>query len=144
LEILIVDDNPGDVRLIREALSESSLPLRLHTVGDGEQALAFLRREGAFTDAPRPDFILLDLNLPKRDGRQLVADIRDDEALGDVPVVVFSSSQSDDDIAVVYYHKANCFVTKPVDIDQFFGRIRAIEKFWLRSIYKLRRANSEV
>jgi two-component system, chemotaxis family, response regulator Rcp1 len=130
-EILLVEDNPGDVELTREALLESKLHMRLSVVVDGVEALAFLRREGAYADAPRPDLILLDLNLPKKDGRAVLGEIKEDRALRNIPVVILTSSQAEQDIVRAYDLHANCYVTKPVDLDQFITIVRSIESFWL-------------
>jgi two-component system, chemotaxis family, response regulator Rcp1 len=131
LEVLLVEDNPGDVRLVREALRDSTVGTRLSVARDGEEALAFLRREPPHARAPRPDLILLDLNLPRRDGREVLAAVREDPTLRAIPVVVLTSSDAERDIADAYELKANCFVTKPVDLDRFIGVVRAIEHFWL-------------
>jgi two-component system, chemotaxis family, response regulator Rcp1 len=131
VEILLVEDNPGDVRLTREALREGKVSNRLHVAADGEEALAFLRREGEHADAVRPDLILLDLNLPKKDGRQVLAEVKADPALRQIPVVILTSSQAEEDICRSYDLHANCYVTKPVDLDQFMTVVRAVEDFWL-------------
>ena len=131
VEILLVEDNEGDVRLTREALREGHLRNNLHVVGDGERALDFLFRRGDYVGVPRPDLILLDLNLPRKDGREVLQDIKQDEALRHIPVVILSTSQSEQDVARSYRLGANAFVTKPVDIDRFFAVIRSLEQFWL-------------
>jgi CheY-like chemotaxis protein len=136
--ILLVEDNPGDVRLTREALKEGKMSNRLSVVGDGVEALNFLRREGKYSDAPRPDIVLLDLNLPKKDGREVLAEIKADENLRRIPVVVLTTSQAEQDILKVYNLHANCYITKPVDLDQFIKVIHHIEDFWL-TIVKLPR-----
>ncbi len=136
VEILLVEDNPGDVRLTREALEENKVRNNLHVVRDGVEALAFLRREGQYADAPRPDLILLDLNLPKKDGREVLAEIKTDENLKRIPVVVLTTSQADEDILKAYNLNVNCYITKPVDLDQFIKVVKAIRGFWL-SIVKL-------
>lgn len=130
-ELLLVEDNPGDVRLTREALSESKLRNNLSVVVDGVEAMAFLRREGKYADAPRPDLILLDLNLPKKSGREVLAEIKDDASLRRIPVVVVTSSEAEQDIFATYNLHVNCYVTKPVDLDQFIKVVRSIETFWL-------------
>ena len=130
-EILLVEDNNGDVRLTMEAFKEAKLMNRLSVVGDGIEALAFLRREGKYSDAPRPDFILLDLNLPKKDGREVLADIKADQDLRRIPVVILTMSQAEEDILKTYDLHANCYVTKPVGLDQFMKVVRSIEEFWL-------------
>ena len=136
IEVLLVEDNPGDVRLTREALRDGKVHNNLSVVPDGVEALAFLRREGKYADAPRPDVILLDLNLPKKDGREVLEDIKADPALQRIPVVVLTSSEAERDIAQAYALHANCYVTKPVDLDQFIHVVKSIEDFWF-SIVKL-------
>jgi CheY-like chemotaxis protein len=131
IEILLVEDNPGDVELTREALHDGKIHMNLSVVSDGVEALAFLRREGAYGDAPRPDLILLDLNLPKKDGRAVLADVKADPSLRHIPVVILTSSQAEQDIVRAYDLHANCYVTKPVDLDQFITIVRSIEQFWL-------------
>jgi two-component system response regulator len=138
IDVLLVEDNPGDVRLTREALKESKLWTNLHVVEDGEAALFFMRQEGAYADAPRPDFILLDLNLPKRDGREVLSIIKADENLKQIPVVILTTSDSEEDILRSYNLNANCYITKPVDFEKFIMVVRAIEEFWF-SIVKLPR-----
>ena len=130
IEILLVEDNPGDARLTREALTHSKVRNRLHHVRDGEEALAFLRRQGRFADAPAPDLVLLDLNLPRRDGREVLEDIKGDPQLMHIPVVVLTSSQADEDILRSYRLHANCFITKPVDLEQLTKVVQGIEQFW--------------
>ncbi len=134
IEILLVEDNPGDVRLTEEALKESTVINHLRVVRDGEEALAFLRREGQYTQALRPDLILLDLNLPKRDGRQVLADIKRDEQLRRIPVVILTTSNAELDIIKSYDLHANCYITKPVDLDQFTKVVKSIEDFWLTTV----------
>ena len=136
VEILLVEDNPGDVRLTREALREGKVRNNLYVVSDGVEALEFLRRQGQHIDAARPDLILLDLNLPRKDGREVLQDIKSDPALRHIPVVVLTSSQADQDIIRAYDLHANCYVTKPVDFEQFIHVVRTIENFWF-SIVKL-------
>ena len=136
VEILLVEDNPADVRLTREALKEGKVRNNLYVARDGVEALEFLRQEGQFTDAVRPDLILLDLNLPKRDGRQVLEEIKSDSSLRQIPVVILTSSQAEQDIAKAYDLHANCYVSKPVDLDQFIKVVRSIESFWF-SIVKL-------
>lgn len=130
IEILLVEDNPGDARLTREALTHSKVRNRLHHARDGEEAMAFLRREGQFADAPAPDLVLLDLNLPRRDGREVLEDIKSDAQLMHIPVVVLTSSQADEDILRSYRLHANCFITKPVDLEQLTKVVQGIEQFW--------------
>jgi CheY-like chemotaxis protein len=136
IQILLVEDNPGDVELTREALLDSKLHMQLSVASDGVQALAFLARTGPYADAPRPDLILLDLNLPKKDGRAVLSEIKRDPRLRAIPVVVLTSSKAEEDIARAYDLHANCFVTKPVDFDQFTTIVRSIEQFWF-SVVKL-------
>ena len=139
IEILLVEDNPGDVELTREALHDGKIHMNLSVVSDGVEALAFLKREGAFAGAPRPDLILLDLNLPRKDGRAVLAEIKEDSSLRHIPVVVLTSSQAEQDIVRAYDLHANCYVTKPVDLDQFITIVRSIEQFWF-TVVKLPRA----
>jgi len=136
IEILLVEDNPGDVRLTREALKDGKIINKLHVAEDGVQALAFLRREGKYHNAVRPELILLDLNLPKKDGREVLAEIKADVALKRIPVVILTSSAAEQDIIKSYNLHANCYVTKPVDLDQFINVVKSIEHFWL-SVVKL-------
>jgi chemotaxis family two-component system response regulator Rcp1 len=136
IDILLVEDNPGDVRLTVEALKEGKVHNRLSVVQDGVEALAFLRREGKYADAPRPDVILLDLNLPKKDGREVLAEIKADDRLRRIPVVVLTTSKAEEDILRSYALHANCYVTKPVDLEQFITVVRSIEDFWF-SIVRL-------
>jgi CheY-like chemotaxis protein len=130
IEILLVEDNPGDARLTREALAMSKIRNNLHLARDGEEALAFLRHEGRFAGAPEPDLILLDLNLPRRSGREVLEDVKKDEALKHIPVVVLTSSQAEEDIMRSYRLHANCFITKPVDLEQLNRVVQGIEQFW--------------
>ena len=140
IEILLVEDNPGDARLTLEAFKEAKVINNLTVVNDGAEALAYLRRQGAYADAVVPDLVLLDLNLPKIDGRQVLAEIKADEALKRIPVVVLTTSASQDDISRAYGSHANCYITKPVDLDQFLRVVQSIESFWL-SLVKLPAAN---
>jgi CheY-like chemotaxis protein len=130
-EILYIEDNPADVRLTVEALKENKVRNNLHIARDGEEAMAFLRREGRFATAPRPDLILLDLKLPKKDGREVLREIKADPDLKTIPVVVITSSKAEEDIVRSYQLHANCYVTKPVDLNQFLSVIRTIEGFWM-------------
>ena len=136
IEILLVEDNPGDIRLTQEALKEYKMMSSLHIVTDGEEAISFLRKEGKYQDVPRPDLILLDLNLPKKSGREVLAEIKADDKLKTIPVVVLTTSQSEEDISKAYNLNANCFISKPVDLDQFMKVVQSIETFWL-TIVKL-------
>ncbi|MBI3537832.1 MAG: response regulator [Chloroflexi bacterium] len=138
IEILLVEDNPGDVRLTLEGLKEAKVRNKVRVVEDGEDALAFLYRKEKYAGMPRPDLILLDLNLPKKDGRQVLAEIKADENLRRIPVVILTSSQAEADIVKAYDSYANCYITKPVDFDQFMKVAKSIEDFWL-TIVKLPR-----
>ncbi len=131
IEILLVEDNPGDARLTREAFADAIVSNNLSVVGDGEQAMAFLRRQGGYADAPRPDLILLDLNLPRKSGREVLADVKTDPDLLSIPIVVMTTSEAEGDILNSYYHHANAYVTKPVDLDRFIDVVSKIEGFWL-------------
>ncbi|KPJ58524.1 MAG: hypothetical protein AMS15_08200 [Planctomycetes bacterium DG_23] len=136
IEILLVEDNPGDVRLMLEALKEGKVLNRVSVVEDGLEAMAFLRQEGKHTDAPRPDLILLDLNLPLMDGRDVLAEIKADIGFKRIPVVILTVSQAEEDILKSYNLYANCYITKPVGLDDFVSVVKAIENFWL-TIVKL-------
>jgi len=136
MEILLVDDNPGDVRLTAEALKDGKVENKLHTAKDGMEAIAFLRRKGRYTDAPRPALILLDLNMPRMNGRQVLAEIKEDSALRHIPVVILTGSREMDDIVNMYDLHANCYVTKPIDFEQFTMMVKSITDFWL-TIVKL-------
>jgi two-component system, chemotaxis family, response regulator Rcp1 len=131
IEILLVEDNRGDADLAREALEGSKFNNDLHVVDDGEKAMAFLRREGTYADMPRPDLILLDLNLPRKDGRQVLAEIKEDDRLRSIQVVILTTSRAEEDIIKSYDLHANCYITKPIDLNQFLNVVRSIEDFWL-------------
>lgn len=131
IEILLVEDNPGDARLTQEALREGRVRNRLHHARDGVEALGFLRQEAPYSTAPRPDLILLDLNLPRKDGREVLAELKEDPHLRLIPVVVLTTSEAEQDIVRTYELHANCYITKPVDLDKFFTIVRAVEEFWL-------------
>ena len=131
IEILLVEDNRGDAELSMEALENSKISNTVSVVGDGEEAMAFLRRTGKYAGAPCPDLILLDLNLPKKDGREVLAEIKADEDLKCIPVVILTTSQAEEDILRSYNLHANCFITKPIDLHQFLRVIKGIEDFWL-------------
>jgi CheY-like chemotaxis protein len=131
IEILIVEDNPGDVRLTIEGLNEGKVRNNLHVAKDGVEALQFLRRENQFADAVRPDLILLDLNLPRKDGRQVLSEIKADPDLKTIPVVVLTTSRAEQDVLHSYQLQANCYITKPVDLEQFITVVKSIEDFWL-------------
>jgi CheY-like chemotaxis protein len=130
-EILLVEDNPGDVRLTREALREGKIYNNLHCVQDGVEALEFLRQQGKHADAPRPEIILLDLNLPRKDGREVLLEIKGDEQLRQIPVVILTTSKAEEDVLRSYHLHANCYITKPVDLEQFMAVVKAIDTFWL-------------
>ncbi|MGH2459038.1 MAG: response regulator [Chloroflexota bacterium] len=130
VEILLIEDNPGDVRLTIEALRDGKVRNNLHVARDGVEALLYLRREDTYATSPRPDLILLDLNLPKKDGREVLAEIKADPGLRSIPVVILTTSQADQDILKSYELNANCYITKPVDLDQFITVVRSIEDFW--------------
>jgi CheY-like chemotaxis protein len=131
IEILMVDDSMGDVRLAQEALKEARVANRLSIVHDGEQAMAFLRREDGYGDAPRPDLVLLDLNMPRMDGREVLAQIKGDPDLRTIPVVVLTTSEAEADIVKAYDLHANAYITKPVDLEAFLDAVRVVEEFWL-------------
>lgn len=131
-DILLVEDNYGDVRLTQEALREAGIETMLHIVNDGVDAMEFLNQKGRFNHAPRPDLILLDLNLPKKSGREVLADIKNDPHLRQIPTVVLSTSASDDDIEEAYNLHVNCYITKPMDIENFIDAVRSLNHFWLQ------------
>ena len=130
VQILLVEDNPGDVRLTREAFKQGRIENDLHVVSDGFEALSFLTQEDEYADVPRPDLILLDLNLPRKDGEDVLKELKDDPALRSIPVIVLTSSSADEDIARSYELHANAYLTKPVDPDEFIETVRAFERFW--------------
>jgi len=136
IEILLVEDNPGDARLTLEAFKEAKVINNFTVLGDGVEALSYLRRQGVYSNSVAPDLILLDLNLPKKDGREVLAEIKADEQLRKTPVVVLTTSAAEEDIARAYSGHANCYITKPVDLDQFWRVAQSIESFWL-SLVKL-------
>ncbi len=130
-DILLVEDNPGDVVLMREALREAKMHNTLHVAPDGQEALAFLRREGAYAAAPRPDLILLDLNLPRLNGHEVLAAIKDDPALRRIPVVMLTTSDAPSDVRAAYDRHVNSYITKPVDLEQFFAVVKGLDGYWL-------------
>jgi two-component system, chemotaxis family, response regulator Rcp1 len=132
--ILLVEDNPGDIRLMREALKANGTSESLSVVEDGEQALSFLTRKGAFANAPRPDLIFLDLNLPRKDGREVLAEIKASNDLRRIPVIVLTTSESDVDVKKAYELHANCYVKKPADLDEYLSVVKACESFWLHVV----------
>jgi len=130
IQMLLVEDNPGDVRLTRESLRDAKVMVNLHVVGDGVEAMAFLRKEGKHANAPRPDLVLLDLNLPKKDGREVLAEMKQDPDLRRIPVVILTISNGQEDILKSYNLHANAYVTKPLNLEQFAKIVKAIEDFW--------------
>ncbi len=134
IEILLVEDNPGDVRLTQEAVREAKIRNTLNVVNDGEQAIAYVRRQGEYAERPRPDLILLDLNLPRKDGREVLQDLKSDPDLHRIPVVVLTSSEAEQDILSTYDLYANAYVTKPVDLEQFMHVVSSIQDFWLNIV----------
>jgi two-component system, chemotaxis family, response regulator Rcp1 len=131
IDVLLVEDSPGDVRLTREAFREANGAIRLHVAADGIEAMSFLRQEGTYADAPRPDIILLDLNLPKMDGREVLAHIKADPVLKTIPTVILTTSEAEGDILKSYQLQANCYLTKPVQLDAFESLVKSINDFWL-------------
>jgi chemotaxis family two-component system response regulator Rcp1 len=131
IEVLLVEDSPGDVRLTREAFKDAKVHINLQVVSDGAEAMAFLGHEGKYANAQRPDLILLDLNLPKKDGREVLAELKESEALKSIPVVILTTSASETDIQGSYQHHANCYITKPVDLEGFLKVVKSIDNFWL-------------
>jgi two-component system, chemotaxis family, response regulator Rcp1 len=134
LQVLLVEDSPGDVRLTQETFDDANQSICLHVAGDGVEAMAFLRREGAHRDSPRPDLILLDLNLPRMDGREVLANIKKDGGLKTIPTVILTTSDAKIDIAKSYQLQANCYLTKPVQSDAFEGLVRSVKDFWLTKV----------
>jgi CheY-like chemotaxis protein len=134
IDILLVEDNPADERLTREAFKDARVLNTLHVVKDGLDALTFLRQQGAYVGSPRPNLILLDLNLPRKDGREVLAEIKQDESLRCIPVVVLTTSQAEEDITRSYHLHANAYVTKPVDLNKFYEVVRSFEQFWLAAV----------
>jgi CheY-like chemotaxis protein len=142
LSVLLVEDDPGDVLLVKEAFAGRTAVSKLSVVGDGVQALAFVRAEGDYANAPRPDLVLLDLNLPRKNGREVLAEIKGDDSLATIPVVVLTTSEADEDILRSYELHANAYVTKPVDLDRFIAAVRQIDEFFIdlaKSPRRLRR-----
>jgi CheY-like chemotaxis protein len=134
IEVLLIEDNPGDTDLVREGLKEGTLRNVLHVVGDGEEAMAFLKRVGKYAEVPQPDLILLDLNLPRKDGREVLAEIKADKKLKRIPVVVLTSSQAEEDIVKSYQLHANCYIPKPIGFAEFVKIVQAIESFWFTTV----------
>jgi chemotaxis family two-component system response regulator Rcp1 len=131
IEVLLVEDSPGDVRLSQEAIKDAKVQMKLHVAGDGAEAMAFLAREGKYANVPRPDLILLDLNLPKKDGREVLEGIKESRTLKSIPVVILTTSSSEADILQSYMLHANCYITKPVGLDGFLTVVKSIDNFWL-------------
>ena len=136
IEVLLVEDSPGDVRLTREAFKDAKVHINLHVASDGARAMAFLNREGEHADAPRPDLVLLDLNLPKKGGREVLQEIKESSTLKSIPVVILTTSSSEGDILKSYQLHANCYITKPVGLEGFLTVVKSIDNFWL-SVVKL-------
>lgn len=134
VEILLVEDSPSDADLAMEALQESKVQTCVHVVEDGVEAIAFVRQQGEYADKPRPDLILLDLNLPRKDGREVLAELKADPDFATIPIIVLTTSAADEDILSSYRLHANCYITKPVDFEQFMDIARAIENFWLAAV----------
>src|ERR1700720_3454026 len=134
IQVLLVEDSPGDVRLTQEAFRDANRAIHLHVASDGVEAMAFLRQEGPHVNAPRPDLILLDLNLPRMDGRQVLAHIKEDESLKTIPTVILTTSESEADIVKSYQLRANCYLSKPVQLDAFESLVKSINDFWLTKV----------
>lgn len=131
--ILLVEDNPGDIRLTEEVMRDSKVPIQLHVVRDGVEAMQFLHREGEYRDRPRPDLILLDLNLPRKDGREVLAEAKGDATLRTIPILMLTTSKAERDVQACYDLHANCYLNKPLDLDQFMELMEVVERFWLQS-----------
>ena len=134
IEVLLVEDSPGDVRLTREAFRDANTSIHLHVASDGVEAMAFLRHEGVHVRAPRPDLILLDLNLPKMDGREVLAHIKEDDSLRTIPTVILTTSEAEADVVTSYQLHANCYLSKPVQLDAFESLVKSINEFWLTKV----------
>jgi two-component system, chemotaxis family, response regulator Rcp1 len=134
VQILIVEDNPADARLVREVMRDSKVLNEIHWVPDGVEALAYLRGEGKYVDAPRPNLIFLDLNMPRKDGREVLREVKADDRWKRIPIVVMTSSQAEEDVARAYDQHANCYVRKPIDFDQFHTVVKTIENFWFATV----------
>lgn len=130
IELLLVEDSPSDAGLTQAALKNAAVPINVHLVEDGEEAMSFLRHANGYGDVPRPDIVLLDLNMPKKDGREVLADIRGDDDLESMPVIVLTTSGAPEDVAEIYKLKANCYVQKPVDLTEFMNAIKSLDSFW--------------
>jgi two-component system, chemotaxis family, response regulator Rcp1 len=142
IEVLLIEDSPGDVRLTREVFRDANRAIRLSVACDGVEAMAFLRQDGAYVDAPRPDLILLDLNLPKMDGREVLAQIKADHSLKTIPTVILTTSDAEADIAQSYQLRANCYLSKPVQLDAFENLVKSINDFWLTKVKLPQQAQS--
>jgi chemotaxis family two-component system response regulator Rcp1 len=142
IHVLLVEDSPGDVRLTQEAFRDADATIRLHVASDGVEAMAFLRREGIHADSPRPDLILLDLNLPKMDGREVLVHIKEDESLKMIPTVILTTSEAESDIVMSYQLQANCYLNKPVQLDAFENLVKSINDFWLTKVKLPQQAQS--
>jgi CheY-like chemotaxis protein len=134
VEILLVEDNPGDIRLIKEVFKDAKLHNNLQVALDGDEAMKMLRQEGEYFKAPRPDLILLDLNLPKKNGREVLKEIKEDESFKCIPVVILTTSNAEEDLIETYKRDANCYITKPVDLDEFVKVVKSIQNFWLEIV----------
>jgi CheY-like chemotaxis protein len=134
IDILLVEDNPGDVVLIQRSLRDAKVKLRLSVANDGVDAMAFLRKQGSNADAPRPSIILLDLNMPRMNGYEVLAELKEDPDLRTIPVIILTSSDADQDVIKAYQHHANCYISKPIEFDKFIKVIRMIEEFWLSTV----------
>ncbi len=134
VQLLLIEDNPGDVRLTREALKNSEINVHLSVARDGVEAMDFLRRSGRFADAPKPDLVLLDLNLPRKNGREVLSEIKSDPELKRIPVLIMTTSRAEQDVNRAYHLNANCYITKPMDLDEFLRIVKAIEDFWLKTV----------
>lgn len=134
VEILLIEDNPGDIRLVKEVFKDAKLHNNLQVALDGEEAMKMLRQEGEYFKAPRPDLILLDLNLPKKNGREVLREIKEDESLKCIPVVILTTSNAEEDLIETYKLDANCYITKPVDLDEFIKVVKSIQNFWLEIV----------
>ncbi len=143
IDILLVEDNPGDARLAKEALNDSKLKNNLFIVSDGVEAMSFLRKEGKYAQMPTPDLILLDLNLPKKDGREVLKEIKEDDKFKRIPVVILTMSRAEEDVLASYNLHANCFISKPIDLNQFLKVVHSIEDFWL-TIVKLPQSSKQI
>jgi two-component system, chemotaxis family, response regulator Rcp1 len=143
MEVLLVEDSPGDVRLTQEAFHAANENVHLHVACDGVEAMAFLKKQGRYTDAPRPDLVLLDLNLPKMDGREVLLQIKADETLKAIPIAILTTSVAESDVAISYRRQANCYLSKPVQLEEFENLVRSINDFWLTKVELPSKADEE-